>query len=53
MLHFVEMLKTNNRFFKATETCLDYFFKLVAVCPQIQEWATANLKKFNWIGDWL
>ncbi|MEE4247639.1 MAG: hypothetical protein V2I33_19720, partial [Kangiellaceae bacterium] len=53
MTRFCEVVKANNRYFKATEVALDYFFKLMATDESIAAWASNNKPTFAWIEKWL
>ena len=49
---FLEMMDSNQTFYKYMETCFEFLFKLVAAVPHVFAWFTQNKDKWLWLVEW-
>lgn len=49
----LNQMKENKQYYKTTELCIEYFFKLITKVSVIRDWAYKKVKEFKWIETWL
>jgi hypothetical protein len=52
ILLFLELMEANINFYRFTEACVEYIFKLCAGVPSVQQWFLANRDKWSFIVEW-
>ncbi|CAG9315438.1 USP34_5 [Blepharisma stoltei] len=50
---FNEIMKDNKNYYRATETCIDYLFKIMTRIQPVREWVLRKYKDIKWIEVWL
>lgn len=50
---FNEIMKENKNYYRATETCIDYLFKIITRITPVKEWILRKMKDIKWIDTWL
>ena len=53
MKAFLDQMRENKQYFKATELCLDYLFKVCSRITAVKEWISKKNKEVKWIESWL
>ena len=52
LLFFLEQLENNISFYRFTETCFEFLFKLCAGLPTVMQWFLNNREKWQFLIEW-
>jgi ubiquitin carboxyl-terminal hydrolase 9/24 len=53
MRNLLKVMKENNKYYKATETCIDYIFRFALKFSIIKDWIAKKNSEFKWLDQWL
>ena len=52
ILNFLEIVENNITFYRFTEACFEFFFKLCAGIPAVMQWFLHNRDKWAFMIEW-